>query len=387
MIATLSPTAVAVLRQLVLSESVTKPALQQILGISDATAFRSVEELSNLGIITHSAADTNTRGRPAILLNIKKSSFTSIAVTVEEDETAVSLVDATGEILSTSIVPINSRNEYTDAIKEMAQVISLMRARAFEIAPLLCGVGVSFGGSVDAKTGTLLRPSRFSLWHHRQLAHDLTLATGIRTRVDNDVSSLARTLLWYGNRANLENLLLVNCSRGIGLAICINGQILMGQGNIPAGLAHTASKINELPGQQCECGRFSCLELLHSLNALKNKLAVAKTVNDSEALETISVSSSGPQLLKDSGEAIAINTLELARCLDIGLIVLTGPMKNSPYFRDSFMDTISKDKNNSRAHQSALLWEELLPHSHPATLAAATISLDEVFQQRSFLQA
>lgn len=161
---------------------------------------------------------------------------------------------------------------------------------------------------------------------------------------------------------------------------------MQGKGNIPAGLAHTACML-EGEARQCHCGRYNCLELLHSLKAIRRQFPELDSLNDQDFILEMETVAAGRNSLEKSATAIAWNALGLARCLDIDLLVATGPMTKSCVFLKKFLDTVTNDQQNGRSHQRAVAMPEVINHPNPQILAAAAISLDSVFNERSFLRA
>lgn len=380
-----SPAALRILRALVSCDVLTKPALQELLGVSEATAFRAAGELIALGLIRQSEPSTRKRGRPATLLRLEPFGLTTIALTIEADTSYIAVVGAKGTVENLTEVPVSNQTNYRDAVTVLRDAILLARAQAATLSPILSGVGVAFGGSVNTATGELLEPSRFPGWHHRPLAHDLSVATGLICAVDNDITSLTRMIAWYSNRP-CNDFLVLNCSRGIGIGICLDGKVRVGRGHVPAGLAHTQSPSADTV--KCECGRYGCMEANHSLLALARHLKQEPGQRAASLIELAHTTPDGRQFLVRAGDALGQRICELARCLDISVIVATGELvEYSTLFRDALSSRVDQEASLPRADQRLRFLSEVTAHPHPQVLAAAAIGLDHLIERGQFFYA
>ncbi len=125
----------------------------------------------------------------------------------------------------------------------------------------LTGVGVSFGGPVEADGRTVRRSMHVPGWEAFGLADRLEGEFGAPALVANDADAAALAEQSFGAGRGVRHLLYLTVSTGIGGGVIINGRLHRGE--------HAwAGEIGHMPlvqdGPPCPCGRHGCLESLAS---------------------------------------------------------------------------------------------------------------------------
>ncbi|OIO94854.1 MAG: hypothetical protein AUJ92_09065 [Armatimonadetes bacterium CG2_30_59_28] len=138
----------------------------------------------------------------------------------------------------------------------------LVQVAADRRAPVQ-SIGISFGGPVNAETGTTILSHHVSGWEGVPLRDLFEDWFGIRTRVDNDANVGCLGEWRFGAGRGCRDLLYVNIGTGIGGGIIANGQLVRGANNLAGEIGHTIidSDSGVRPdGPPCTCGRRGCLE-------------------------------------------------------------------------------------------------------------------------------
>ncbi|MDI7275191.1 MAG: ROK family protein [Anaerolineae bacterium] len=125
----------------------------------------------------------------------------------------------------------------------------------------LTGVGVSFGGPVDAPSGTVLQSHHVPGWDGLPLASRLSRRLGLPVLVENDANAVALGELLYGAGRGVADLVYMTISTGIGGGIILDGQLWRGHHGVAGEVGHMVVRPD---GPVCTCGNRGCLEALAS---------------------------------------------------------------------------------------------------------------------------
>jgi len=146
---------------------------------------------------------------------------------------------------------------------DAAYDLATMRALAWE---LLAGerpaaIGVSFGGPVDASTGTVRLSHHVPGWENTPLRAILEAEFGAPTSVDNDANVAALGEHRFGAGQGTESLMYITVSTGVGGGWVLNGQPWRGADGMAGEIGHT---VVDPHGPLCLCGKRGCVERLAS---------------------------------------------------------------------------------------------------------------------------
>jgi glucokinase len=148
-------------------------------------------------------------------------------------------------------------------------------------------VGVSFGGPVDAATGTVVQSHHVEGWDHLPLAACLEEALARPVIVENDANAVALGEYYYGAGLGVESLVYVTVSTGIGGGLILGGRLWRGHHGVAGEIGHMVVRPG---GPLCTCGNRGCLE------SLASGLSIAR-----RAREALAAGEPGEQLLALAG--------------------------------------------------------------------------------------
>jgi glucokinase len=122
-------------------------------------------------------------------------------------------------------------------------------------------IGVSFGGPVDATTGTVRLSHHVPGWENTPLRKMLEAKFGAPARVDNDANVAALGEYRFGAGRGCTSLLYITVSTGVGGGWILNGQPWRGADGMAGEIGHT---VVDPQGPICLCGKRGCVERLAS---------------------------------------------------------------------------------------------------------------------------
>jgi glucokinase len=176
---------------------------------------------------------------------------------------------------------------------DRATMIKMARELLARVEGKLAAVGVSFGGPVDAATGTVRLSHHVPGWEDTPLRSQLQDEFGAPAAVDNDANVAALGEWRFGAGQGCASLLYVTVSTGIGGGWVLNGHIYSGADGMAGEIGHIVVRPG---GAECVCGKRGCLEIEACGTAIARKMR--------ERLETAKVSTSEVST-QVTGESVA----------------------------------------------------------------------------------
>ncbi|MBX9253195.1 ROK family protein [Desmonostoc muscorum CCALA 125] len=122
-------------------------------------------------------------------------------------------------------------------------------------------IGVSFGGPVDASTGTVRLSHHVAGWENIPLKDLLEEEFGVSVGVDNDANIAALGEHRFGAGQGYDSLFYMTVSTGVGGGWILNGQPWRGIGGMAGEIGHM---VVDPAGPVCLCGKRGCVERLAS---------------------------------------------------------------------------------------------------------------------------
>lgn len=339
----LPPSGVSVLRELCRHHELTRRDIQGLLDVSGSTVTRIATHLSEIGL-THSAViSEGNLGRPAEAIRLAPDGLGMLAVSMSARETSIALVALTGEVSDVSVLPVTAETPYEEAVTVVADAVRLLASTANQRFHALAGLGVSFGGSVSFRDGRIADASSFPDWRGKALAHDLEVATGIRTQVDNQPVAIIRALSWFGPTANHNRFL---CFADNGLAGCVSPPLgpFPDNGLTSGNFGHVNGR--DTGERQCWCGLYDCLNTIASLRMLAAWAAEHGLVDDhaapAEVVAALEGSAEGRARLTLAGHTLTEHAIDACRVLGTSDYVLAGRLFDlSPTARTAAHEVMS----------------------------------------------
>ncbi|MEH1862014.1 MAG: ROK family protein [Nostoc sp.] len=146
-----------------------------------------------------------------------------------------------------------------DASTDLEIMRSLIYSLLQDIKP--AAIGVSFGGPVDASTGTVRLSHHVAGWENIPLKGLLEEEFGIPVGVDNDANVAALGEHRFGAGQGYDSLFYITVSTGVGGGWILNGQPWRGAGGMAGEIGHI---VVDPAGPVCLCGKRGCVERLAS---------------------------------------------------------------------------------------------------------------------------
>lgn len=276
------------------------------------------------------------------------SNKVAIAMDLGGTNLRIALVDETGEIS-------HWKRQDTPAGKQaIIDMMVQLTADAMKVAESerlrITGVGISTGGRVDFKSGTIVDSTALIPdWKDVHIKDAIEKSVGLPTAVDNDGNCSAVAERIFGKAKSTDNFISVAIGTGIGGGIYVDGHLLRGENNYAAEIGHVTVNAE---GPKCSCGGCGCVEMYASGSglvrwakeeypALVEKITGPELSAKSIADSARSGNALALELLGRAGRMLGAATAGWVNIFNPSLIVLSGSLTalGDPYFSE-FRETV-----------------------------------------------
>lgn len=242
----------------------------------------------------------------------------SVGVDIGGTNTRACVCTRAGEILAKDVRKTGHPSEIVSQIK------TVLKDRQIGIEKAV-GIGIGSVGPLDRKQGLVLDPVNIPSWKKVPLVEIIGRHFSCPIYLDNDANAAALAEKLHG--VQLDNLIYITVSTGIGGGIITDGLLVHGQGN-----ASEVGHMIILPsGPVCNCGKRGCLEALSSGTAIARRGKELLDVEDTR--EVFRLARQGDllaqQIINDAAYYLGIGIANLSQILDPQCFVVGGGVTNS----------------------------------------------------------
>lgn len=241
-------------------DSVSKPEISHILGLTPATVSTMVNELVAEGLVVEAGIGSSSGGRKPVLVKVNGGSMFFIGVAVHKGFVEAAVINLSGQIIEKVIRYFEEGNRSEDYQNKILEAIELVNKKCGVPKEKIHGIGVGMHGIVDTRKG-------ISIFAPAMLSRNINLKKLIEDKFDlhvyiqNDSRAMAIGEQWFGVARGVESFVYVNVGKGIGSGVIIKGELLDGHGYAAGEIGHFRVVDN---GSKCVCGNYGCLDTVAS---------------------------------------------------------------------------------------------------------------------------
>lgn len=252
----------SILKLLAQERELTKLEISRKLDISVPTVTTIVGELLGEGLVEEAGMAISTGGRKPVIIRFLPESRCSIGINLEKNYIRAVITDLDGKILEDNKLFLRSIKE-VKVLEDIKKLIMDLLDSQENIKNKVLGIGISLPGTVNEEELKLELAPNFKLKNlcFKELSNYFNLPVFLENEAN--AGALAESNL--GIAKNLNNLIYVSITEGIGGGLIINERIYKGKDRRAGEIGHmTISK----GGRQCSCGKKGCFETYASNRAL-----------------------------------------------------------------------------------------------------------------------
>lgn len=299
----------------------TRKELIEYTGLSRSTITDRVDRLIEAGYIHESGVATSGGGRPPSVLDIDSASRLVLVADLGATHARVALTDLAARTIAEDFTEMRIDRGPGPVLTWVRQAFQVLLDRAGRPAEQVCGIGIDLPGSVDHKTGRVLRSFVMPGWDDHPITDVIRESFDVPILVENDAKAMALGEWWWFWR-DCPSLLLIKVSTGIGAGIVLDGRIYRGVEEAAGNIGHV--RLRESDDRVCTCGSRGCVASLASGHALAMDLAQPSS-RDVVRL----VQSGDPTAIartQQAGRTLGLVLATAVSLLNPGVLVLAGDM-------------------------------------------------------------
>ncbi|WP_252130850.1 ROK family transcriptional regulator [Clostridium caldaquaticum] len=321
----------------------TKLDISRKLDISVPTVTTIVGELIEEGIVEEAGMATSTGGRKPVIIRFLPDSRYSIGIDLGKDYVRAVLTDLNSRIISDRKKELTVITE-KEVLKVVKALIEDLINSNMNVKTKLLGIGFSLPGTVNEKELTLEVATNFRL---KNISFkELYSHFNVPIFLENEANAGALAESKLGVARDLNNLIYISITEGIGGGIFINNDMYKGRDRRAGEIGHMCIVKN---GRQCNCGRKGCWETYASSRALIKDYneKTKNTVNSiDEIIQRFNLNEKNAiQVIDEYADNLAEGILSLIFIFNPDYIVIGGDISK---FSDVFNHKLSSKifKNN-----------------------------------------
>ena len=240
-------------------ESLSRPQVVQLLGLSIPTVTANMNKLEEQGLIAPSSYLESSGGRPAQGYSLVADAKVAVGVEIKAHHVECALIDLKGQALAHMRKRLNCADNpaYLDSLCNI--ILEFIASQPYALTRI-SGVGISLQAIIDLSGRHIIYSAILPLYHLdiQQLEERL----GLRVRLCHDVENAAIAEIW---QVNHRNAVYVALSEHLGGTLINEHRIEHGRRGYAGAFEHLLIKDQ---GRPCYCGRQGCFETYASLSAL-----------------------------------------------------------------------------------------------------------------------
>nr|WP_282189235.1 ROK family protein [Maribellus sp. YY47] len=234
-------------------KELTIPGICKKVRLSVPTGTKLINELINHKIIIESGKKETDNGRRPVLYKVDPEYAYSIGLVILLKGVSLAIYNLEME----EIYSISDENFVLENSIDCLEYVVGFIQNAVDQSKIeqkrILGMGIGITGRVNARTGYSYNYFNFL---DGSLVDFFSQKFAFPVYVDNDTHVLGLAEQHFGKARNFQNVFILNLSRGMGLAIIANGEIIGGEQGFAGEFGHIQlGDSNRL----CLCGKRGCL--------------------------------------------------------------------------------------------------------------------------------
>ena len=320
--------------------------------------------------------DRTGKGRKAIFLDINENNRFAVGIYLHRKQIIVSVTNLKNELICKTESPLSAFSEVSQVTDYIFKSIDDLIESSKIDREKIIGIGISSPGPLNYKTGEILNPPDFEMFHNVPVTALVRERFNLPIYLDNNAVLLGNTEKVFGGFESSKSAMFIIVKDGIGSSIFTDGSIYRGFGGYSGELGHISVDLN---GLDCTCGSKGCLEKYVLPSAVKekfgfesyNEVVDSAYEGDPLGLEVVEY------VAKYFGAAL-VNVINL---FDLDMIVFYGDYNYRP---EMLIDLLKKQISCCAATKNAhniIVKPSVLSGRHVEDICSTSILINKFFNQ------
>lgn len=320
---TLSTREIEALRIIRQQDGISRKALAEMMGLSQASITNMSKELIDRHYIVEGERVGQGMGRREVLLQINPRKFRYLGIDIGAYRFRLALSDSNLNLTHEQVYLTEAFKQESNPMPAMLDRIDRFLADAGVTREEIDAAGIGVSGIVDKSRTRIVNLPNVESWEALDIVAVFGEHLGCPVFLDESGRAMALAEKRYGQAKTVEDFIIVHIAYSIVAGVMINGQLLRGFNNVAGLLGHITA--DERVGR-CLCGNYGCLEnqvtfpMIKSayLRESKSKATVTDALreNDKTAIDVCIA----------SGKAIGVALSNTVNLFNPEVIYISGPV-------------------------------------------------------------
>lgn len=253
-----------VARTVLIHGPISRSALAVRMGMSAASLTRLTKPFIDRGVLVELGEVADGVGRPSRPLDVSPEVGSFLGVKLTGGEAYCVLTDVHAQMLDEAVVPLSS-HEPAFVVNTIVEAMGRLVGNGIPPA----GIGISVGGMTD---GGAVVWGPFLEWESVPLAAMMTEATGLPTRVENDLIALTEAERCFGVGRGLDGFAVITIGAGVGYGVVAGGEVVR---TPDAGIGLGGHIALEPHGPICQAGHRGCSQAMLTAGSIAAQATTA----------------------------------------------------------------------------------------------------------------
>jgi predicted NBD/HSP70 family sugar kinase len=259
----------SILRLIWREHQISRAEISRRLDLSRSTVTEIIKDLLNTGLVAEVGIGKSSGGRKPIVLEFKDDAKVILGIDIGATHVSVAMTNLRGKLLFFKEKDFPVREDADGTHKLINELCSESLSSQNLSYDKLLSIGVSVPSPVDPIHPEYLSESIIPGWHGKSGLERLKEKYGVPVYLDNDANLGALAENWWGAGKDVNDLIYIKISNGIGAGYIFGGKLYRGARGIAGEMSHMPIDPN---GRTCGCGLRGCLATVISAWALIERI-------------------------------------------------------------------------------------------------------------------
>ena len=299
-------------------------------GLVRQTVSTVIEELVHASLVQEEIApdDHHPRntGRPPILLSLVPGAAYAVGLDFGHQHIRVAVCDLSGHPVVDEWSPAEVDHAPTESLDLADELVRTALSNAGVSNERLLGVGMGLAAPINRVTGALEANGILPGWHGVRPAAEMEARLGVPVQLENDANVGALGEKVFGAGRDVDDLVYVRLSAGIGAGVILSGRPYHGSVGVAGEIGHVFA---DPRGVICRCGNRGCLETVASPVAVAALMerSTGRPVSTQTLLELVAADHRGAcRAVAEAGHAVGTVLAVLVNILNPELLLVGGEL-------------------------------------------------------------
>ena len=243
-----------IIRLLVAGNNYSITDLGKEMTVSIPTITKLVTELITEGFVLDFGKQGTNGGRRPNVYGLNPDAAYFVGVDINKDNLSLGVINFKGELKEFSGKKEFILENTFESLDSLCVIINSFIEKLPITKDKIVSIGINISGRVNSETGYSYS---FYFLGEKPLSMLIEERLDCPVFIENDSRSMTYGEFMSGQDAQVQNMIFINVSWGLGIGIIINGQLYYGKSGFSGEYGHFPFYENEII---CRCGKRGCLE-------------------------------------------------------------------------------------------------------------------------------